>query len=102
VPVVRTLSQMNPGHALQFHIIKIYLNPLHAELNPICHLLALLAHPILHISRIRVNSIAKQHVTFDNVLVFYYLQLAAPRLTPKAGGPPFFEYPLLIFQYIRR
>jgi len=32
------------------------INPLHAELNPICHLLALLgAHPILHISRIRVN-----------------------------------------------
>jgi hypothetical protein len=33
------------------------LNPLNAELNPICHLLALLgAHHILHISRIRVNS----------------------------------------------
>jgi hypothetical protein len=29
---------------------------LNAELNPICHFLALLgAHPILHISRIRVN-----------------------------------------------
>jgi hypothetical protein len=34
------------------------LNPLNAELNPICHLLALLeAHPILHVSRIRVNII---------------------------------------------
>ena len=32
------------------------INPLNAELNPICHLLALLgAHPILHVSRIRVN-----------------------------------------------
>jgi hypothetical protein len=32
------------------------LNPLKAELNPACHLLALLgAHNILHISRIRVN-----------------------------------------------
>jgi hypothetical protein len=31
-------------------------NPLNAELNPICHILALLgAHPILHISRIRVK-----------------------------------------------
>jgi hypothetical protein len=30
--------------------------PLNAELNPICHLLGLLgAHPILHISGIRVN-----------------------------------------------
>jgi len=32
------------------------LNPLNAELNPICHLLALLwAHTILHVSRINVN-----------------------------------------------
>jgi len=31
-------------------------NPLNAELNPICHLLALLgAHHIFHISRIRVK-----------------------------------------------
>jgi hypothetical protein len=34
-----------------------HLNPLNAELNPICHLLALLgAHHILHVSRIRVKS----------------------------------------------
>ena len=32
------------------------INTLNAELNPICHLLALLgAHHILHVSRIRVN-----------------------------------------------
>ena len=31
-------------------------NSLNAELNPMCHLLTLLgAHPIFHISRIRVN-----------------------------------------------
>ena len=31
-------------------------NPLNAKLHLICHLLALLgAHPILHISRVRVN-----------------------------------------------
>ena len=35
----------------------VVFNPLNAQLNPICHLLALLgAHPILHISRIRVNA----------------------------------------------
>ena len=34
----------------------MYLNHLNAELNPICHLLALLeAHHILHVSRIAVN-----------------------------------------------
>jgi len=33
------------------------LNPLNAELNPICHLLALLGgHLIFHVSRIRVNA----------------------------------------------
>jgi len=32
------------------------INPLNAKLYPICHLLALLgAHPILHVSRTRVN-----------------------------------------------
>jgi len=34
----------------------VVVNPLNAELNPICHLLALLgAHHILHISWIRIN-----------------------------------------------
>jgi hypothetical protein len=34
----------------------ITVNPLNAELNPICHLLAFLgAHHILHVSRIRVK-----------------------------------------------
>ena len=31
-------------------------NPLNPELNPICYLLALLAHHFLHVSRIRVKS----------------------------------------------
>jgi hypothetical protein len=36
------------------------INPLNAELNPICHLLALLgAHPIFHISRIKVKTALK-------------------------------------------
>jgi hypothetical protein len=30
-------------------------NPLNTELNPNCHLLPLLAHHILHVSRIRVK-----------------------------------------------
>jgi hypothetical protein len=37
-------------------------NPLKAELNPICHLLALLdAHLIFHVSSIRVN----KKITYD-------------------------------------
>jgi hypothetical protein len=39
------------------------INPLNAELNPICHLPALLgAHHILHVSRIRVKGIGFQDV----------------------------------------
>ena len=33
------------------------LNPLNAELNPICYLLALLAHHFLHVSSVRVKSL---------------------------------------------
>jgi len=35
----------------------VCINPLNAELNPICYLLALLAHHFLHVSRIRVKSL---------------------------------------------
>ena len=38
-------------------------NPLNAELNPICHLLALLGdHHILHVSKIRVKSYYVLHI----------------------------------------
>jgi hypothetical protein len=43
-----------PPSAYNFAVGSV--NPLNTNLNPICHLLALLvAHPILHVSRIRVN-----------------------------------------------
>jgi len=35
----------------------LHVNPLKPELNPICYLLALLAHNFLHVSRIRVKSL---------------------------------------------
>jgi len=39
--------------------IHLLLNPLNAELNPVCYLLALLgAHHLLHVSRIRVKLLA--------------------------------------------
>jgi hypothetical protein len=47
----------NSGHAWLFPHKFTWLNALNAELNPICHLLALLeAHPILHFSGIRVKA----------------------------------------------
>jgi len=46
------------------------IDPLNAELNPICQLLALLgAHPILHVSRIRVKQqscFLSSHVTLQS------------------------------------
>ena len=45
------------------------INPLNAELNPICHLLALLgAHHIFHVRRIRVKMIVKETVGLWSVL----------------------------------
>jgi hypothetical protein len=43
-------------HYLFIHFIYVFFDPSNAELNPICHLLALLgAHHILHVSRVRVD-----------------------------------------------
>ena len=36
---------------------QVGINPLNLELNPICYLLALLAHHFLHVSRIMVKSL---------------------------------------------
>ena len=41
---------------LQYGLSRMWFNPLNVELNPICHLLALLgAHHILHFSSARIN-----------------------------------------------
>jgi len=40
---------------VQYPVFLSDFNPLNPELNPICYLLALLAHHFLHVSRIRVN-----------------------------------------------
>jgi len=52
---------------------KIVLHPLNAELNPICHLLALLgAHHIFHVSRIRVK-VHKNALNNGLIYLFIYL-----------------------------
>jgi transposase len=55
-----------------------YFNPLKAELNPICHLLALLlAHSIFHVSRIRVKIICEKEPirckTVFSLICFNYI-----------------------------
>ena len=44
-------------------------NPLNPELNPICYLLALLAHHFLHVSRLRVKSL-----TFRLLMSYIYME----------------------------
>jgi hypothetical protein len=63
----------NPGRGEKFLCsaskLPFIINPLNAQLNPICHLLALLgAHHILHISRIRVNIHGSVHR--KNILIY--------------------------------
>jgi len=56
--ILNTLNNKNIIGSIFCDLTKAFdcLNPLNTELNPTCHLLVLLgAHPILHISRIRVN-----------------------------------------------
>jgi len=55
--------------------IKPSINPLNAQLNPICHMLALLgAHHILHISRVRVNDICFSHYYFTSLISLAFMQ----------------------------
>jgi len=50
-------SRVNIPVTVELRIEVFLVNTLNAELNPICHLPALLgAHHILHVSRIRVKS----------------------------------------------
>ena len=50
------------------HVSVPVFNPLNPELNPICYLLALLAHHFLHVSRIRVKSLT---LRFTNVIYIW-------------------------------
>jgi len=56
---VAVCSEIRSKHASQseHHVECLNVNPLNPELNPICYLLALLAHHFLHVSRIRVKSL---------------------------------------------
>jgi len=53
-------------HLIRMHSLPTF-NPLNAELNPICHLLASLGtHHILHVSRLRVNLLDLHYLNFTN------------------------------------
>ena len=47
-------------------------NPLNPELNPICYLMALLAHHFLHVSRIRVKSLT-HGLLMSYIYIYIYI-----------------------------
>ena len=54
---------------------EVSVNPLNAELNPICYLLALLgAHHFLHVSRIRVKSLTLR-LLMSYICVYIYIYM---------------------------
>jgi hypothetical protein len=50
-----------------------HLNPLNAELNPICYLLTLLAHHFLHVSRISVKSLTLR-LLMSYIYIYIYME----------------------------
>jgi len=49
------------------------INTLNPELNPICYLLALLAHHFLHVSRIRVKSLTIM-LLMSYIYIYIYME----------------------------
>jgi len=62
-----------------------YLNPLNAELNPICYLLALLgAHYFLHVSRIRGKSLTLRLLMPYIYIYIYIYDISSLRVNTSA------------------
>jgi len=72
-PYLTSSSICNYGYILCFLVtqwfVPVCINPLKPELNPICYLLALLAHHFLHVSRIRVKLL-----TFRRLMSYIYME----------------------------
>jgi len=76
--------------------VAFHFNPLKAELNPVCHLLALLgAHHILHVSRIRVN------LTFRGpcIVVYSYIECQRDALFNNNNNYYYYYYLLQLDCY---
>ena len=56
-------------------VVRSLFNPLNAELNPICYLLALLAHHFLRVSRIRVKSLTlRLLMSYIYIYIYIYME----------------------------
>ena len=69
----RQTDRATPNHKSRQRLRIAKLNPLNAELNPICHLLALLgAHHFLHVSRIRVKLLTLR-LLMSYIYIYIYI-----------------------------
>ena len=67
------MHYLHPVRYWTLRIAQDGINPLNAELNPICYLLALLAHHFLHVSRIRVKSLTlRLLVSYIYMYIYIY------------------------------
>ena len=57
---------------LYIYVTCFDVNPLNPELNPICYLLAFLAHHFLHVSRIRVKSLTLR-LLMSYIYIYIYI-----------------------------
>ena len=79
---IRTSSCYNRGSKAYFgmhfsvrRLQSVLFNPLNAELNPICYLLALLGvHHFLHVSRIRVKSLTLR-LLMSYIYIYIYIYI---------------------------
>ena len=60
-------------------------NPLNAQLNPICHLLALLAHHILHVSGLRVKETVERYLYSPSGPSWPVIMSTSPLPTTQVG-----------------
>jgi len=94
VPLVAVICQENwlfqIWHSAKISFLSILVfNPLNAELNLICHLLALLGvHHFLHVSRIRVNVLAGSSLPVIDMFVSMYQKWHAWRRNSYKLGIP--------------
>jgi hypothetical protein len=75
--ILSSIIKVKKKHEILFSVrcFHFVINHLNAQLNPICHLLALLgAHLILHVSRIRVNILVTSLLLFTCIFMPWFIR----------------------------
>ena len=83
---MKVRTQKGNGDTEMGRDIEIFenINPLNAELNPICYSLALLAHRFLHVSRIRVKSLTLRLLMSYIYIYIYIYDISNLRINTSA------------------